>query len=79
MTTSLQLAILRKKKAVDFMKAKTKDFYELVEEGKAVRIHKSFIKCVVKNGNSAAGVRIYRPDGTIRFVSNESAEEVFNY
>lgn len=79
MTTSLQLAIMRKKKAVDFMRSTTKEKYELLEPGKLVRINKKFIKYVHPNVNGCrcGGVRIYMPDGTIRFVPNDMSDEVF--
>ena len=79
MTTALQLAIIRKKKAVDFMRKSTKDYYELLEEGKLVRINKNFIKYVHPNVNGCrcGGVRIYYSDGTIRFVPNNMSDEVF--
>ena len=79
MTTALQLAIIRKKKAVDFMQTNTKSYYELLDPGKLVRINKKFIKYVHPNVNgcTSGGVRIYYPDGVIRFVPNYMSDEVF--
>jgi hypothetical protein len=79
MTTQLQLAIIGKKKAIDFMRKSTKEYYELVEVGKLVRINKKFIKFVHSNVNGCpdGGVRIYYPDGTIRFIPNHMSDEIF--